>query len=386
MSAVKKRVQALIHNLSKDFSLDKLSKSPARFNTQKLDWFNRQYIQMLSLEEFALRSFKNRIQNTFKAKDERRYRVGDYVYFVDLKTSKIYANKDLSTSGQDGDFYPVGGGRGELSWQDNLQKEVDEETGKQVVLDFNRVYKITEFRVVSGVPFNSDNAEYDGKEFHIYFYSINQDELKPHTEKDFVDGQSEEWEYDWYDLEEVITSNQFLGLPLFREFCKSHGISLSLDSNLTRKAYLAWYLDKQRITVLSEFGIESSCILNWQKPLAEEIKWKKITLEESQENLEKIKIHIQSIFVQTEFIELQKDLFESILSPDLDAKFKSVTDYLENEIKSWLNQNEYQAGNFLWPLRVALSGKLKSPSPFEILAILDINEVNKRIETVLSNP
>ena len=385
MPAVKKRVQALIHNLSKDFSLDKLSKSPARFNTQKLDWFNRQYIQMLSLEEFAVRSFKNRIQNSFKTNDERRYRVGDYVYFVDLKTNKIYVNKDFSTSGQDGDFYPVGGGRGELSWQDNLQKEVDEETGKQIVLDFNRVHKITEFRVVSGPPFNSDNGEYDGKEFHIYFYQINQNDLKPHTEVDTAAGEKHEWHYYWYDLEEVVTSNQFLGLPLFTEFCKKQEISLSLDSNLKRKAYLAWYLDKQRITVLSEFGVESSCILNWQKPQAEEIKWKKITLDESQANLEKIKIQIQSIYNQSEFIELQKDLFENVLSQKLDVKFKAVTDYLENEIKSWLNQNEYQAGNFLWPLRVALSGKLKSPSPFEILAILDVNAVNKRIESAIEN-
>lgn len=385
MPAVKKRVHTLIHNLSKDFSLDKLSKSPARFNTQKLDWFNRQYIQMLSLEEFALRSFKNRIQNTFKTNDERKYRVGDYVYFVDVNSKKLYANKDRSSSGQDGDFYPVGGGRGDLSWQDNLQKEVDEETGSQVILDFNKVHKIAKFRVASPFSFTSDNGRYDGKEFHIYFYLINQNELNRHTEVDTSGGEKNEWEYDWHDLEEVLCSNQFLGLPIFKEFCKQNGISLQLGSNLSTNAYLAWYLDKQRITVLSEFGVESSCILNWQKPLSEEIKWKKITLDESQENLQKIKIQVQKIYTQVEFITLQKDLFDSVLSDNLDVKFKAVTDYLENEIKSWLNQNEYQPGNFLWPLRVALSGKLKSPSPFEILAISDVNQVNKRIESVLTN-
>jgi glutamyl/glutaminyl-tRNA synthetase len=378
MSIVKKRVQTLISNLSKDFALDKLSKSPARFNTQKLDWFNRQYISMLGIEEFALRCFKNRIQNTFKSQDDKRYRVGDYVYFVDIEQNLIYINKEVVPTGQDGLFYPIGGGRNDLGWEDNLQKEVLEETAEKLVLDMSKVLKITHFKVHSQTPFQSDGQTWDGKEMHLYFYPIKKSQLKRNLLED-----GGQWLFDWYPLEEVLTSNQFLNLPVFKEFCLNNSIDLKLNSNLVQKAYLAWFLDKQRITVLSEFGVESSCILDWQKPQVEDIKWKKISLEESQDNLRQIQGMVTKIYHQDKFIELQKGLYESTLSTELEIKFQAVTDYLETEIKSWLNQNQYQPGNFLWPLRVALSGKLKSPSPFEILAILDTNEVNKRLDLVL---
>ena len=41
----------------------------------------------------------------------------------------------------------------------------------------------------------------------------------------------------------------------------------------------------------------------------------------------------------------------------------------ENLLKTWLAENHKDTGSYLWPLRVYLSGKPKSPSPFELLAI-----------------
>jgi len=58
---------------------------------------------------------------------------------------------------------------------------------------------------------------------------------------------------------------------------------------------------------------------------------------------------------------------------------------LENSIKNSIKIENQQMGEILWPLRVALSGREKSPSPFEIIAILGIEESIKRIEYAIQN-
>jgi hypothetical protein len=41
-------------------------------------------------------------------------------------------------------------------------------------------------------------------------------------------------------------------------------------------------------------------------------------------------------------------------------------------------------GNVLWPLRVALSGKDKSPDPFTIIWLIGTEEATRRIEAALN--
>lgn len=50
----------------------------------------------------------------------------------------------------------------------------------------------------------------------------------------------------------------------------------------------------------------------------------------------------------------------------------------------WNYAEEVGKGNFLWPLRVALSGKEKSPDPFTLLWILGKEESVRRVENALS--
>ena len=50
---------------------------------------------------------------------------------------------------------------------------------------------------------------------------------------------------------------------------------------------------------------------------------------------------------------------------------------IETEI---IKSAEKDRGKYLWPLRVALSGKEKSPSPFELIWILGQKESLKRIK------
>lgn len=85
--------------------------------------------------------------------------------------------------------------------------------------------------------------------------------------------------------------------------------------------------------------------------------WKKSTAEDAKKNLEII----------SEFL--------SALSDD---KFDAPT--LEQEIKTLLEKNSIKTGDGLWPLRVALSGKDRSPSPFEIMSVLKKEKSLERIK------
>jgi glutamyl-tRNA synthetase len=131
---------------------------------------------------------------------------------------------------------------------------------------------------------------------------------------------------------------------------------------------LALLLDKNRITTLSEFGMESDAILDWKKPLADDVKWKKSSVEKSLANLKEIGNWLQE---NTEI-----NQFFGAKTPE---EFTGNTLLIEQQVKTWLSDNKKDTGSYLWPLRVTLSGKQKSPSPFELLAILNIEQIEERI-------
>jgi glutamyl-tRNA synthetase len=64
----------------------------------------------------------------------------------------------------------------------------------------------------------------------------------------------------------------------------------------------------------------------------------------------------------------------------------SDTDFTEEKLKTILmpKAEELGKGSVLWPLRVALSGKDKSPDPFTLLSILGKEESLKRIEKAIN--
>jgi len=57
---------------------------------------------------------------------------------------------------------------------------------------------------------------------------------------------------------------------------------------------------------------------------------------------------------------------------------------IENFIKTAIKNENKQMGEILWPLRVSLSGKEKSPSPFEIISILGKDESIRRIQYAIN--
>jgi glutamyl/glutaminyl-tRNA synthetase len=233
--AIKERIKQLVENLATDFSPQGFSKSPARFNLKKLNWFNEQYIKKLPLKEFVYRAKQNIGQNTEK--------------------------KD----------------------------------------DINQLDDIT------------DNVTIE-----------------------------------------------------------------------TVRQYLSYRLDQNRITTLNQLGAESDCILNYQLPLIEDVKWRKNTVEESK----------QALQLMCEFIKNHLHLFEqeSVLINLFikDDTGNSLSDYLvqqssiwEENIKKYLTDNNLDFALHLWTLRVALSGRKQSPTPFEILSILSKEITVQRLESVL---
>ncbi len=56
--------------------------------------------------------------------------------------------------------------------------------------------------------------------------------------------------------------------------------------------------------------------------------------------------------------------------PDSDLASTSI---LEEKVKAWISEQGYETGNVLWPMRVALTGLAKSPSPFEVASCLSLN-------------
>ena len=155
---------------------------------------------------------------------------------------------------------------------------------------------------------------------------------------------------------------------------------------------------------------DSYSINNYQKPKPELVKWKKLNLEESLDNLKQI---VEFITQEKNYIQLYCQLLEEtnsnaelikqinsnpfndqqflflVLSvfnkqEQLNIYFEKSTIYWENLIKKWLKDNQKDVGSYLWPLRVCLSGKKQSPSPFELLSILNQEEVIKRSQSLFT--
>jgi glutamyl/glutaminyl-tRNA synthetase len=377
---VAKRVEKLLNNLSVDFDLSRLSKSPARFNSQKLDWFNKQFLQMLSLEEFSYRAAENKI---FRSQQlEGNFRVGDYVMFVDLAKNLAMVEK-TQVDGQDGNYYLVGGGRDKMQdGKENLIKEISEEVPLNLDIDPAKILPIANFKLVCKKPFNRENQDYIGKHFFVYFYPL--DSTK-YTKFNNLESNDDGTQYlcDWHNLEEVLATNDFVTYPIWRDFCEQNNLPVLELTPRLQKQYLAYFLDKNRVTVLSELGLESNSILNWQNPETEILVWKKMTAEQTKNNLLEIWEFLQKVLILDEFKQLQQTLYEAVLTKDLNQKFANLVNFVETKIKTWLLEDEKNTGEYLWPLRVTLSGQKQSSSPFELLSVLKFSEVESRVLSVV---
>ncbi len=115
-------------------------------------------------------------------------------------------------------------------------------------------------------------------------------------------------------------------------------------------------LAKDRMKKLSDISILSTLFFELPDYEASLLAWKNLSLEDSKKNLEEIKTVLEK-----ENVNWEKNALEEL-------------------IFSWIKENDKKNGDYLWPLRVALSGEKNSPSPFEIASVLGREESLRRLE------
>ncbi|MFH1286866.1 MAG: hypothetical protein ABII02_03905 [Candidatus Magasanikbacteria bacterium] len=102
----------------------------------------------------------------------------------------------------------------------------------------------------------------------------------------------------------------------------------------------------------------------------------------------------ETAFIFAKNLEYQSELLVWKKSTTKDAKekleelmdfFETIEKWEEVELKTmkWIQDNGYGNGDVLWPMRVALSGKKNSPSPFEIAQVLGKGVSLKRISAAI---
>jgi len=122
-------------------------------------------------------------------------------------------------------------------------------------------------------------------------------------------------------------------------------------------------LEQERLKKLSEIGELTKFFfevkLDYDKNI---LAWKKMSLEDAKKNLTLL------------LVELKK----------IDEK-NWERKYLENYLIKWIKESNYKNGEFLWPLRVALTGREASPSPFEVAEVLGKERSISRVQSAISN-
>jgi len=127
-------------------------------------------------------------------------------------------------------------------------------------------------------------------------------------------------------------------------------------------------VEKERLTKFSDVGEENKFFfqdINYDKEL---LRWKNMSDDDLKKSLEKISLHYIKNIPDEKFNCNDEALFES----ELYARLIQGTE-----------EQKMTNGEILWPLRAALTGEQKSPSPFEIAWVLGKNESLKRIEQAL---
>jgi len=89
--------------------------------------------------------------------------------------------------------------------------------------------------------------------------------------------------------------------------------------------------------------------------------WKKLSLGEVKNNLKKV--------------------FELL---DKIPEENWTNNSIEDSLISYIKAKEYKVGDYLWPMRVALTGEKASPGPFDVAEVLGKNESLKRIKAILN--
>ncbi|MDD5071695.1 MAG: glutamate--tRNA ligase [Patescibacteria group bacterium] len=89
--------------------------------------------------------------------------------------------------------------------------------------------------------------------------------------------------------------------------------------------------------------------------------WKKLTLEEVKKNLGEVYEQLEKI-----------------------SENSWTNNSIEDALISYIKSREAKVGDYLWPMRVALTGRQASPGPFDVAEVLDKIETLKRIKFAIN--
>jgi glutamyl-tRNA synthetase len=120
-------------------------------------------------------------------------------------------------------------------------------------------------------------------------------------------------------------------------------------------------LEQERLKKLSEIGELTEFFFVDKLEYPEDLlAWKKLTVKQAKKNLEKICELLEKI---------PQDCW--------------TNDSIEESIMSYLKSKELRVGEYLWPMRVALTGRKASPGPFDVAEVLGREESLKRIKRAI---
>lgn len=132
-----------------------------------------------------------------------------------------------------------------------------------------------------------------------------------------------------------------------------------VDANLSDPVVKrALFVERERVHRLVEFSDAITPYLSYVTPSMDMLVWKKADAADAKAQLEGVREEIAS---------MPSDIFDEV-------------SYIEDRIKTYIEDRSLQNGNVLWPLRVALSGQERSASPFEFLWVLGREGALKRID------
>ncbi len=144
-----------------------------------------------------------------------------------------------------------------------------------------------------------------------------------------------------------------------RPFFERAGVSTENFSNEAFGKLLS--LERERVKTLAELPEAVSFLLaDVPEYPAERLSWKSQPPAEALERLSAV-----------------HDMLDEL--DDADFTFES----LETRLKALISAKGWGNGDTLWPLRVSLSGREKSPGPFEIMAVLGKMKVIRRIDAAI---
>jgi len=150
-----------------------------------------------------------------------------------------------------------------------------------------------------------------------------------------------------------------LCLPFLGENLKLTKNQKKLEETFIKKAI---GLEQERLKKLSEIGELTQFFFKDELVYdASLLVWKKLTVED-------VKTNLQVVY----------DLLEKIAEPDW------LKENLEKDIIDYLKERNLKLGDYLWPMRVALTGLKASPGPFEVAEVLgkaeSLGRVNQAVK------